>query len=78
MATRWRSLHKRQKRKAHLAVGGCEVWYPSGWESIYAQDYEDNDNFPDLDEWDDGENNGHCFWCAGDGVVDASEEDPVN
>jgi hypothetical protein len=74
MANRWRALHRRRARKLQP---NYEPWCPSGWESVYARD-DDDDYFPDYDEWNDGEDDGDCFWCAGDGVVDASEEDPIN
>lgn len=62
MAKRWRALHRRRARKLQP---NYEPWCPSGWESIYSRDYDDDDDFPDYDEWNDME---RCSSCGGTGL----------
>jgi len=92
MATRWRVLNQRRRRKAqqteYIRTHNCqhrwiETYYGTECkkcDTFYAFDcapWEDYDS-DDYYENDDCEGNGDCWHCSGDGYVDGYEDDPIN
>jgi hypothetical protein len=82
-----RTNHKRRKRNllidlqpcAHITLEDyadgsfcqrCRSWFESVfWKRKYEA--------IERDDWDDGESDGECFYCGGEGWIDGYEDDPL-
>jgi hypothetical protein len=85
MATRWRVLNRRRRRKAELTQNlylrarycdhqWAEEYYGTRW------DYYDDHGYSSTDYYDDDgdyECDGDCWHCGGDGYIDGYEDDPI-
>lgn len=78
MATRWRVLNQRRRRKIRIEqeIGGYN-WSMARYAELGLGHYDDG--YPEYgDDYSDDEGcDGSCWHCGGDGFVDGYEDDPL-